>query len=104
MKRRRSSPRFDTSDPLLDARPAAVLDLHGHTAAETPALVKGFLANWARRAPGGVVRIITGKGRGSAGGPVLKPKVATLLRGEIRHLVADWAADVDDAGYVVRLR
>jgi hypothetical protein len=35
---------------------------------------------------------------------VLKPKVATLLRTELRHVVADWDRDADDAGYVVRLR
>jgi DNA-nicking Smr family endonuclease len=104
MKRRRGTPRFDATDPLLDAKPVAELDLHGHTAVEVPALVTGFLTSWSRRAPGRVVRIITGKGRGSAGKPVLRGKVAALLRGALRHLVADWSSDSDDAGFVVRIR
>ena len=104
MKRRRGAPRFDTSDAFLDAKPVAVLDLHGYSASEAVEVVRGFLASWAPHAHGGVVHIITGKGRGSGGRPVLKPKVATLLRTELRHLVADWDRDADDAGYVVRLR
>ena len=104
MKRHRGTPRFDASDPLLDAKPVAVLDLHGYTATEAVEAVRRFLATWARGARGGVVHIITGKGRGSGGRPVLKPKVATLLRTELRHLVADWDRDADDAGYIVRLR
>ena len=104
MKRRRGTPRFDATDPLLDAKPVDELDLHRHTAAELPELVRVFLTNWVCRAPGGVVRIITGKGRGSAGKPVLGLKVAALLRTELEHLVGDWDRDADDAGYVVRLR
>jgi DNA-nicking Smr family endonuclease len=95
---------FDASDPLLDARPAEVLDLHGRSAQEVPALVREFLTNWQRRAPGGVVHIITGKGRGSAGGAVLKPQVAALLKTQLRALVADWDRTPDDGGYVIRLR
>jgi DNA-nicking Smr family endonuclease len=104
VKRDRRSPRFDATDSLLDAKPVAVLDLHGYSASEAVEVVRGFLATWASRAHGGVVHVITGKGRGSGGRPVLKPKVATLLRTELRHLVADWDRDADDAGYVVRLR
>ncbi len=104
LKRRRGTPRFDTSDAFLDAKPVAVLDLHGYSASEAVEVVRGFLASWSPRAHGGVVHIITGKGRGSGGRPVLKPKVATLLRTEVRHLVADWDRDANDAGYIVRLR
>lgn len=104
MKRRRGTPRFDASDSFLDAKPVAVLDLHRYTASAAVEVVTGFLAAWARGAPGGVVHIITGKGRGSAGRPVLRPKVATLLRTQLRHLVADWDRDADDGGFVVRLR
>ena len=73
MKRHRGAPRFDARDPLLDAKPVAELDLHGQKAGEVTGQVRGFLTNWARRTPGGVVRIITGKGKGSAGRAVLKP-------------------------------
>jgi DNA-nicking Smr family endonuclease len=98
------SPRFDSSDPLLDAPVADELDLHGHTAAEAPGLVRGFLAGWARRGPGRVVHIITGKGRRSEGPPVLRGLVGRLLKGELARLVAESALDEDDGGYKVRLR
>ncbi|HEX4599942.1 MAG TPA: Smr/MutS family protein [Gemmatimonadales bacterium] len=98
------SPRFDASDPLLDAPVAERLDLHGCRAADAAGLVAGCLGRWARRGPGTVVHIITGKGRGSAGRPVLRGLVARLLKGELRSLVAEWALDEDDGGYKVRLR
>lgn len=98
------SPRFDASDPLLDAPVAERLDLHGHTAASAAALVRGCLASWARRRPGTVVHLITGKGRGSPGAPVLRGLVGRMLQGELRSLVAQWALDDDEGGYKVRLR
>lgn len=98
------SPRFDASDPLLDAPVAERLDLHGHTAASAAALVRGCLASWARRGPGTVVHLITGKGRGSRGAPVLRGLVGRMLQGELRSLVARWALDDDEGGYKVRLR
>ena len=51
-----------------------------------------------------MVHIITGKGKGSQGGAVLRPLVAAELRGACASLVADWSRDTDDGGYVVRLR
>jgi DNA-nicking Smr family endonuclease len=100
------SPRFDASDPLLNAPVAAELDLHGCTAAEAGGLVRAFLERQARRAagPGSVVHIITGRGRGSPGPPVLRGLVARLLKGELRALVADHGLDDADGGYKVRLR
>ncbi|HYK82314.1 MAG TPA: Smr/MutS family protein [Gemmatimonadales bacterium] len=98
------SPRFDSSDPLLDAPVAERLDLHGDTAAEAAGRLRGFLTGWARRGSGRVVHIITGKGRGSAGPPVLRALVGRLLAGELRGLVAESALDEDDGGYKVRLR
>jgi DNA-nicking Smr family endonuclease len=98
------SPRFDASDPLLDAPVAERLDLHGHTAASAAPLVRGCLASWARRGPGTVVHLITGKGRGSRGAPVLRGLVGRMLQGELRGLVAQWALDDDAGGYKVRLR
>jgi len=58
----------------------------------------------ARRGPGAVVHIITGKGKGSAGRPVLCGAVAALLRGELAPRVADWSRDVDEGGFLVRVR
>jgi DNA-nicking Smr family endonuclease len=89
---------------LLDSRISAVLDLHGQTAAQARDSVRSFLALSVRRWPGAVVHVITGKGRGSAGRPVLRGAVAGLLRGELAPRVADWAKDVDEGGFLVRLR
>ena len=101
---RRGAPRFDPRDPLLDAPVHATLDLHGHTADEARGLVRSFVESLARRAPGAVVHVITGRGRGSPGRPVLRGAVSALLRGELAARIADWSRDVDDGGFLVRLR
>lgn len=98
------TPRFEPRDPLLDARVHATLDLHGAGAADARRLVRAFLASTASRNPGAVVHVITGQGRGSKGRPVLRGAVAALLRGEMAPRVADWCRDVDDGGFLVRLR
>jgi hypothetical protein len=97
-------PRFDSRDDLLDGS-GATLDLHGAGVAEARASVRAFIASQARHARGGVVHIITGKGRGSANGPALRPAIAAELRGPAcAPLIADWARDTDDGGFKVRLR
>jgi hypothetical protein len=63
-----------------------------------------FLLSSSRRYPGKIVHVITGKGRGSPNGPVLKPLVKRLLQTELSKCVADWALDLDEAGYRVRLK
>ena len=97
-------PVFDSSDPLLDAAVDDELDLHGDTASEATARVRTFLANWQRRKPGAVVHIITGRGKGSANGPVLRGHVKTLLQGELRSMVAEWRPDDANGGYRVKVR
>lgn len=47
---------------------------------------------------------MTGKGRGSGGASVLKPKVRQSLEGDLRALIRDWSKDLDDAGFLVLLR
>jgi len=88
-------PAFDARDPLLDARAEAELDLHGFGAIEARSAVRAFLESWRRRKARAVVQIVTGKGKGSAGGPVL---------GELRGLVAEWGLDDGEGGYRVRVR
>lgn len=97
-------PRFDASDDLLDGRVDASLDLHGFGAVEARSAVRSFLETWKRRKPGAVVHIITGKGKGSAGAPVLRGLVKTLLQGELSAMVGQWGLDDGDGGYRVRLR
>lgn len=96
-------PRFDARDGLLDAPVAATLDLHGMTALEAKARAASFLQASARARPGTVVHLITGRGKNSAGGPVLKPAVRTVLRAA-GPAVAEWDEDVDGGGFLVRLR
>lgn len=91
------------TDPLLDARPDATLDLHGMSVAEGTRAVRSFLALWGSRRTGAVLHVITGKGRGSASRPTLRPAVRTLLRGELRSAIRDWTIDADDGGFLVRM-
>ena len=101
---RRGHPAFDSRDPLLDGRADAELDLHGFGAVEARSAVRAFLESWQRRKAGAVVHIVTGRGRGSAGVPVLRGLVKTLLQGELRAMVADWGLDDGEGGYRVKLR
>ena len=103
--RRRSTrhPRFDASHPLLDGPVAERLDLHGFRAEEAEGAVRQFLTTWQRRGRGLIVHVITGKGRGSPQGPVLKQKVAALLK-QLPAIVADWAPDEAGGGFKIRLR
>jgi len=102
-RRRNRQPQFDGRDDLLDEA-AATLDLHSKTAAEARPMVRDFLATHARTVRGRVVRIITGKGKGSPNGAVLQPAVAAELRGTCAKFVAEWGPDIDEGGFKVRLR
>jgi DNA-nicking Smr family endonuclease len=96
-------PTLDTSDSLLGARVSATLDLHGDSATEGKARALAFLQSTSRRSSGAVVHIITGRGRNSPGGPVLKPAVRQVLK-SLGPVVADFAEDVDGGGFLIRLR
>lgn len=96
--------RLKLHDTLYDDDPVATLDLHGFRVSEIEGALGSFLATWTRRAPGQVVHVITGKGRGSPGRPALRPKVRTLLRGPLAPLARDFGRDVDDGGWLIRLR
>ncbi len=100
----RRGPRFEPRDGLLDAPVHATLDLHGATAEEARRLVRACVASSAGRSPGAVIHVITGKGKGSKGRPVLRGAVAALLKGELAPRVADWARDVDEGGFLIRVR
>lgn len=89
---------------LLDASPVATLDLHGNTALEAERRVKDFVATHARVSRGEVVHIITGRGMGSGGRPVLPGAVRRALGSEIKRFVEEWDRDLDEAGFLVRLR
>src|SRR3989441_12929765 len=103
-RRKGRHPAFDARAPLLDGRADAELDLHGLGAIEARSVVRAFLESWRRRKAGAVVHIITGKGKGSASGPVLRGLVKTLLQGELGALVAEWDLDDGEGGDRVEVR
>jgi len=96
-------PRFDSHDELLDAPVADTIDLHGLSAFEAEQTVRKVVENWHRRG-GGVLHFITGKGKGSVAGPVIKKKVAAMLKGELTAYVADYSPDITGGGFKVRVR
>jgi DNA-nicking Smr family endonuclease len=102
-RRRPTHPRFDASDDLLGAPLAGQIDLHGMSAAQAEAAVRSFIDGWRRREPGAVVLIITGKGKGSERGAVLRPAIRTMLQTKLSGYVSDWALDDSDGAFRVRL-
>lgn len=103
MKGRSTGPGRDPFDPL-DGPVDQTLDLHGTAAYQVEAQVTNFLRQAQRRNPGGLVHLITGRGRGSVDGPVLKPMVKRLLGGKLAGLVEASGPDLDEGGYLVRLK
>ena len=106
-KRRRGlgrPPQFGFSGDLLDATPVATLDLHGDTAMDAERRVRDFVATHARLSKGKVIHIITGRGLGSRGPAVLPGAVRRALSGEVGRLVDEFDRDLDEAGFLVRLR
>jgi DNA-nicking Smr family endonuclease len=86
-------------------RPAdAAFDLHGQLVGEAVANAERFLQAQARARPGGLVRLITGRGRGGGGAPI-RTRVRTLLRGlkERRELVADYQLEESEGSFLIRL-
>jgi DNA-nicking Smr family endonuclease len=93
---------------MLDwtGRPAdATFDLHGLTVLEAVARAEQFLRAQAKVRPGGVVRLITGRGRSGGGAPI-RTRTRTLLRTlrESGRVVADFALEDSEGSFVVRLR
>jgi DNA-nicking Smr family endonuclease len=79
-------------------------DLHHLTAEEAAVQLESFLRGWSLHRPGAVVRVITGRGNRSAGGPVLQPRVRALLAGRLAHLVEDYALEPGAGAYRIRVR
>jgi hypothetical protein len=102
--RKRRPPEFGFFGDLLDADPVATLDLHGDTAAQAEPRVRDFILTHSRISKGQVVRILTGKGRGSPRGPVLPSVVRRTLEGDLGRFVDEFDRDLDEAGFVVRLK
>jgi DNA-nicking Smr family endonuclease len=89
---------------LLGRPVVATLDLHGRTAAEAERVVRDFILTSTRGASGQVVRIVTGKGTGSAGNPVLLPLVRQWLETGLARYLDAMSVDTDGGSYLVRVR
>ena len=105
-RRRRRRTRFD--DQLAAGGralpPVATLDLHGFTASEVPLALSTFFSSWRRRAKGALVHVITGKGKGSPGRPVIQPRVRRLLSEEFHDVVDSFEPDETGGGFLVKLK
>jgi DNA-nicking Smr family endonuclease len=80
-------------------------DLHGQSVAEAVANAERFLRAQARARRGGVVRLVTGRGKTGGGAPI-RTRVRTLLRAmrEDGRVVRDYVLDEGEGGFLVRLR
>ena len=81
------------------------LDLHGQAVREAVENAERFLRSQARVRPGGIVRLITGRGRAGGGAPI-RTQVRTLLRTlrEGRTIVRDYVLEDSEGSFLVRLR
>jgi DNA-nicking Smr family endonuclease len=105
-RRREDTPPAESQTPrtLHSAVVTHELDLHGLGADAAERRLEMFLDRVAVSARGEVVRVITGRGAGSPGQPVLQGVVRDALNGWLAHRVAEWAVDVGSGAYLVRVR
>jgi DNA-nicking Smr family endonuclease len=91
--------------PDWTERPAqATFDLHGQTVSEAATNAERFLRAQARARRGGVIRLITGRGRAGGGAPI-RTRVRTLLRGlrDQGSVVRDYVLEESEGSFLVRL-
>ena len=87
-----------------DHSPDAIFDLHGQSVVEAVSNAERFLRAQGKARPGGVVRLITGRGRGGGGAPI-RSRVRALLRTlkESGRIVRDYQLEDTGGSYLVRL-
>jgi DNA-nicking Smr family endonuclease len=83
----------------------AELDLHGQTVLEAVANAERFLRAQRKARPGGVVRLVTGRGRAGGGAPI-RTRVRTMLRTmrDEGTIVRDYLLEDTEGSFLVRLR
>jgi DNA-nicking Smr family endonuclease len=86
-----------------DRSPDATFDLHGQSVAEAVTNAERFLRAQTKARRGGIVRLITGRGRSGGGAPI-----RTRIRGLLRTLkesraIRDFVLEETDGSYLVRL-
>ena len=79
-------------------------DLHGQTVVEAAANAERFLRAQARARRGGVVRLVTGRGKTGGGAPI-RTRVRTLLRGlrDEGRVVKDYVLEEGEGSFLVLL-
>ncbi len=79
-------------------------DLHGQAVVEAAANAERFLRAQARARRGGVVRLVTGRGKSGGGAPI-RTRVRTLLRGlrEEGRVVRDYVLEDGEGSFLVLL-
>ncbi len=80
------------------------LDLHGSDVEQAERRLAMFLERVSVNEPGGVVRIVTGKGTGSDERPVIREMVLEALNGCLRDAVDDWSIEEGAGAYLVRVK
>ncbi|HEY8196878.1 MAG TPA: Smr/MutS family protein [Gemmatimonadales bacterium] len=87
-----------------DRSPDATFDLHGQSVLEAVANAERFLRVQSKARPGGIVRLITGRGRAGGGAPI-RTRVRSLLRTlkESASVVRDFSLEETEGSYLVRL-
>jgi len=103
-RRREAKPSEQKIRTLHGSYPDDELDLHGLGADDAEFRVRAFIDRWARTQPGAVLRIITGKGKGSGGTPVLRTRVHALLMDDLAPVVEEWAGEPGAGSFLVRVR
>ena len=80
-------------------------DLHGQAVAEAVGNAERFLRAQARARRGGIVRLVTGRGKAGGGAPI-RTRVRTLLRAmrDAGQVVRDYVLEEGEGSFLVRLR
>ena len=88
-----------------DRRPDAELDLHGQTVLDAVANAERFLRAQRKARPGGVVRLVTGRGRAGGDAPI-RTRVRTMLRTmrDQGTMVRDYILEDTEGSFLIRLR
>ena len=84
--------------------PDLTYDLHGQSVLEAVANAERFLRAQARARRGGVVRLVTGRGKAGGGAPI-RTRVRTLLRALQAEgkVVRDYLLEESEGSFLVRL-
>lgn len=97
------SPELTGKALLLVETPVEVLDLHGMDAVGAERRLRFVLERHRVTSPGRVVHVITGKGTGSVGAPVLPGLVRELLEQDLSSDLTEFAGLPGGGGFAVRI-